>query len=567
MTMKNISIYLLTSILTLLLFSCSDFLEEENKSNITAENYFTSASGYETLVNAAYATLKGTIGTPLGGLERGAPYLFCSGVDIFNRGESILVGGTYESRDIYSSQLNEYGSLDAQNGFVSSFYTDFYYAVQVCNTAVARAENAIQLSDSRKQQLLAEVKVLRAYYYYHLVEQFGEVPLVTDEITSAVTHFERAPEEQVYQFIISELEASKAALPEVASEFGRVTKGAANHLLALVYLTRGYKSFAGADDFSKAALLADAVINNGTYSLQNTFSEVFDRDNETNSEIIFSVQYGTDGSSEGSNQTNQFGWLLYEKGQGYLAGDLTYHNQYPQFSPSQFLYRLFNTSIDSRYDGTFKSEYYATLDVPSLGINKGDLRNYFPKPDQPFTTQDSLDFVSQHPAAEIIPIGRWLPDIENIGGSGKFPMIWKFYDSQANSVWTSTKDVILFRLAETYLIAAEAYFKSGDNTKAAVRINSLRTRAALPEKTTEIQIGASDVDIDFILDERARELAGEYKRWYDLKRTGKLIERTLMHNVLAKRANQLDEHNLVRPIPQSVIDRDSGEFPQNQGYN
>ncbi len=565
--MKSINKYILISLLAVFLFSCEDFLEEENKSNITAENYFTSAAGYESLVNAAYTTLRGTIGTPLGGSERGAPYLFCSGVDIFNRGESILVGGSYESRDIYSSQLNEYGTLDAQNGFVSSFYTDFYYAVQVCNTAVARANSVVDLNDSRKQQLLAEVKVLRAYYYYHLVEQFGAVPLVTEEIINANTHFERTSEEQVYQFIISELEAAVGDLPAVPEEFGRATKGAANHLLSLVYLTRGYKSFAGADDFSKSASLADALINSGTYSLQNTFSEVFDRDNETNSEIILSVQYGTDGSSEGSNQTNQFGWLLYEKGQGYLAGDMTYHNQYPQFTPSQFLYRLFNTSIDSRYDGTFKSEYFATLDVPSLGISKGDLRNYFPKPDQPFTIQDSLDFMSQHPAAEIITIDRWLPDIESVGGSGKFPMIWKFYDSKANSVWTSTKDVILFRLAETYLIAAEAYFKTGDITKAVSRINSLRTRAAIPGKATEMQIDASDIDIDFILDERARELAGEYKRWYDLKRTGKLLERTMTYNVLAKRINKLDSHHLVRPIPQSVIDRDSDEFPQNLGYN
>jgi hypothetical protein len=565
--MKSINKYILISLLSVFLFSCADFLEEENKSNITAENYFTSATGYETLVNAAYSTLRGTFGSPLGGSERGCAYLFCSGVDIFNRGESILVGGTYENRDVYSSQLNEYGSLDPQNGLVSSFYTDFYYAVQVCNTAVERAENVSDLSDSRKQQLLAEVKVLRAYYYYNLVEQFGDVPLVTDEVMSAVTHFDRTPEEQVYQFIISELEESVAGLPEVASEFGRVTKGAANHLLALVYLTRGYKSFAATDDFSKAASLADGVINGGTYSLQNTFSDVFDRDNETNSEIILSVQYGADPATEGSNQSNQFGWLITSKEQGYSSSVTTYPNQFPQFTPSQFLYRLYDTSMDSRYDVTFNSTFYATLDVPSLGINKGDVRNYFPKPDQPFTTQDSLDYMAQNPVANIITIGRWLPDIENVGGSGKFPMIWKFHDSQANSIWTSTRDVILFRLAETYLIAAEAYYKSGDNVKAAARINSLRTRAALPGKTTEMQIDASDVDNDFILDERARELAGEYKRWYDLKRTGKLVERTLMHNVLAKRANALTDKHLLRPIPQSVIDRDSGEFPQNPGYN
>lgn len=563
--MKLLFKYIIFSLLFVLVVSCQDFLLEENKSNITAENYFTTASGYESLVNAAYATLRPNFGD-FGSSARGEAYLFCSGVDIFNRGESELVGGTYENRDIYSSQLNEYGSLDAQNAFVSDFYTRAYDAIQVCNTAVSRADNVVGMNDSRKQQLLAEVKVLRAYYYYNLVEQFGNVPLVTDEILEAATHFDRVPEEQVYQFIISELEASVDNLPVVSEEFGRIVKGAANHLLALAYLTRGYKSFAESNDFSKAASLADGIINSGTYSLQNTFSEVFDRDNETNNEIILSVQYDVGPGLEGSLQSRQFGWLVSDKEAGFVFGDLAYPQQQSQFTPSQFLYGLFNTSIDSRYDGTFNSEYYATADVPDLGISKGDLRVYFPKPDQPFTEQDSLDFMAQHPVANIITFSHWLPDIENLGGSGKFPMIWKFHDPKAPSVYTSSRDVILFRLAETYLIAAEAYFKMGDNDKATDRINAIRTRAAFPGKESEMEIQPSDVDIDFILDERAREMAGEYKRWYDLKRTGKLVERTLAHNILAKRANQLDEHNLVRPIPQSVIDRDSGEFPQNTGY-
>ena len=81
-----------------------------------------------------------------------------------------------------------------------------------------------------------------------------------------------------------------------------------------------------------------------------------------------------------------------------------------------------------------------------------------------------------------------------------------------------------------------------------------------------MEIQVSDVNLDFILDERARELTGEYKRWMDLKRTGKLIERTLAHNNLAQRDNQIKDIDLLRPIPQSVIDRDSGEFPQNPGY-
>jgi hypothetical protein len=120
-------------------------------------------------------------------------------------------------------------------------------------------------------------------------------------------------------------------------------------------------------------------------------------------------------------------------------------------------------------------------------------------------------------------------------------------------------------LAETYLIAAEAYFKLGQNATAADRINVVRARATIPGQN--MQITAADVNIDFILDERARELEGEYKRWFDLKRTHRL-DRAFQYNILTKLANPggvLDKYYL-RPIPQIAIDRDSGGYPQNPGY-
>lgn len=552
------------------LFSCGDFLEEENKSNITAESNFATAEGYESLVSAAYATLRDVWGDD--------PWLFCLGVDIYTRGESELVSGSYENRDVLSSELNEYGSLDAQNGFVSDFYTDCYEAIQICNTAISRADGASGIDDSRKEQLIAEVRFLRAYYYYLLVEQFGDIPVVEEEITTVVTHFDRAPEASVYEFIISELQASAGHVPETAERFGRVTKGAVNNLLALVYLTRGYKPYAGGDDFSLAASLADGVINSGDYTLLNTFEEVFTPGNENNNEIIFSIQYDpaslgvtNQNRPDGNGQSAHWGWELWTKEPGFERENPTYNWKKSQFTPTQFLYSLFNTGMDSRYDVTFLSTFYATTDDAARGIEAGDLKVYFPKWDEDFTTADSLAFMAQHPNANIITFPKWKQDIENIGGAGKYPMIWKFYDPDAvfhgnTTSYTGTRDIFLFRLAETYLVAAEAYHNLGDNNTAADRINAVRRRAAIPGSETAMEIQAADVDLDFILDERGRELTGEYKRWMDLKRTGRLIERTLEHNNLARRSNRLQEMHLLRPIPQSVIDRDSGEFPQNPGY-
>ncbi len=565
--MKSINSYIMIGLLAVVSFSCENFLAEENRSNINSDEFFMEAGGYESLVSAAYSSLRDVWGDD--------PWMVSLGVDIYTRGESEIVNGSYQGRDVFSGQLNEYTSLDAQNPFVEDFYSDVYDAIQICNTALARADGVSGISDSRKQQFVAEVKFIRAYYYYLLVEQFGDVPIVEDEINTAVTHFERRSEESVYQFIISELEAAESNVPAVAEEFGRVTKGAVNNLLALVHLTRGYKSYAESNDFSLAASLADGVINSGNYSLLASFEEVFTPGNENNDEIIFSIQYdpGTVASlGDGNGQSVHWGWELWTREAGFENGNTTYNWKRSQFAPTQFLFSLFDTSIDSRYDGTFLSVFYATTDDPGVGIEEGDLRVYFPKPDQPFTEQDSSDFMEEHPNANIITFPRWKQNIENVGGAGKWPMVWKFYDPDARfhgntTLYIGTRDIFLFRLAETYLIAAEAYYNLGDNSTAADRINSVRRRAAIPGNEAAMEIQAADVDLDFILDERARELTGEYKRWMDLKRTGKLIERTLEHNNLAKRDNQLQEFHLLRPIPQSIIDRDEGDFPQNPGYN
>jgi len=546
--------------------SCDNFLEEKNQSNITAENYFVTADGYRSLVNAAYSTLRTVWGDE--------PWLYCLGTDIFTRGESELIGGSYGGRDTQSRQLNEYAELDAENPCVKDHYADLYYSIQACNTALARANAVNGISETEIVQSNAEVRFLRAYYYFLLVEQFGDVPLVEDEITSAITHFDRIPEADIYKYIINELSVVVSKLPIKAAEFGRATQGACKNLLSLVYLTRGYKSYADSDDFTKAASLADEVINSGEYRLLPSFQEVFKEGNEINDEIIFSVQYDAKSLggdiNNGSGQNAMFGWELWSKiPSGFEIYNTTYNWHKPQFTPTQFLYSLYNTDSDSRYDVTFLSEYYATKDDGK--VKAGDLRVYFPHYDKEFTVNNSLAIMAEHPNAIIITKELWKQDIENIGGSGIFPMIWKFFDSTApwpsnNQSYSGTRDIFLFRLAETYLIASEAYLQAGDKSKAAERLNAVRKRAAIPGHEKDMIINEADIDINTILDERARELAGEYKRWPDLKRTNTLIERTLKHNNLAKKTNKMDNHILLRPIPQTVIDQDSEGIEQNAGY-
>ncbi len=566
--MRLIKLYTACICLSLGMLSCADFLEEENRSNINAQEYFVDKDGFESLVNAAYASLRT--------VWKNEPWLFCLGVDIYTRGESELISGSYGNRDVYSRELNEYGSLKAENEFVGDFYSNVYYAIQVCNTAISKSESVVGLSENVTKQRVAELRFLRAYYYYLLVEQFGRIAIVTDEIETPVLSFPQKSEQEVYDFILDELDAiDDNVLPEVQSDYGRITQGAVKHLQALIHLTRGYKDFASPDDFSKAAGLCDEIINGNTYKLQPTFADVFKTGNEKNNEIIFSVQYDASslgGQYNGNGQQNLFGFELWTKiVSGFEQGNTTYGWKKNQFMCTPFLFSLFDTSMDSRYDATFKSEFYATVADPSINLNVGDLRLYFPKYDEEFTAEDLSEFQSEHPNAIIITKDRWMQDIENVGGAGMCPMVWKFYDPNStwptnNTGYTSTKDIFLFRLADTYLMAAEAYYQMGETKLAADRLNSVRQRAAIEGHVAEMSIDPSDVDIDFILDERARELVGEYKRWMDLKRTGKLIERTLAHNNLAAREKKMDEHILVRPIPQSVIDQTEGTISQNPGY-
>jgi starch-binding outer membrane protein, SusD/RagB family len=117
-----------------------------------------------------------------------------------------------------------------------------------------------------------------------------------------------------------------------------------------------------------------------------------------------------------------------------------------------------------------------------------------------------------------------------------------------------------------YLIAAEAELLQNNTAKAAELINVLRTRAAASGKTAEMQVTSANINIDFILDERARELAGEQLRWFDLKRTGKLVERVKLHNKSA--TTFIQDYHVLRPIPQKQLDAvtNKSTFVQNPGY-
>jgi hypothetical protein len=159
----------------------------------------------------------------------------------------------------------------------------------------------------------------------------------------------------------------------------------------------------------------------------------------------------------------------------------------------------------------------------------------------------------------------------------EYPVLNKYDDTKRNGVNdASVRPFIVYRLAETYLIAAEALLLDGRANEAVPYINAVRRRAAAAGKQAAMEVTASQLTLDFILDERARELSGEQMRWLDLVRTNKLVERVRLQlqnpfnaelSADARTAgNSVQPYHQLRPIPQTEIDRSTGSMPQNPGY-
>jgi hypothetical protein len=537
----------LTAIIVLGLASCKKYLNESNPAGRTAETYFNTPQGFEGLVQSNYANMRGIINYQS---------LYWVGTDIYS---------SYGINDI--NYLNLYTkSFNATDGSSSGLYNQLYYSINLANTTLywatqVKGENATTLS-----YRIGEAKTLRAYYYFLLAETFGGVPLVTDRITAPTFNFIRAAEADVYTQIIQDLNDAITVLPSTTTDAGRVTLGVAQHLLSKVYLTRGYKTYGGGNaDFQKAATLADAVIA-GPYKLQPVFANMFDptvANFQGSNEIIWAVQFSTNSLTNGAgNSLNQaLLWdtqVVPELGRSSLYGKPNY-----AASPTPFLFGLFDKNKDSRYLATFWNVMYAQ--TAANGFALGDTVVFYPNfnltPAQIAAKKYFTVNPDQYRTSPFSGLTRSYPEPK------KFRELNVPY--QDNGGFRNT---YVFRLAETYLMDAEANLQLGNTAKALQLFNAIRARAAKPGNdpgtgipyATEMQV--STLTIDDILDERARELFGEELRWYELKRTGKLISRVLADNDEAKASNSIDSHFLLRPIPQTAIDLNHGPLAQNPGY-
>lgn len=547
---KNIIQLVFITVSVFFLVNCSDNLDIDNPSAIT-DDFYNTKSGQEKLLVDMYSKFR----------------------SVYNTGEL-----QYYGTDLYMAitespnerMFNGYDpSFNSTAGVVGPYWNNLYEIVQEGNIFLSRASlNMEGMTLEEFNEITGQGKILRALAYYYLVETFGPVPLYTTEQNTVITEVERTSEAEVYSFMVNELSEAVDLLSWDVQEPGRLGKAVAIQLLGKVYLTRAYRSYANPLDFDMAAEQFDRIIEDpeSPYELLDSYASVYDENNQNNSEVIWAIQYGKDRNyiGGGNPQQSLFGFNIVA-----LEPDLFDRVQadYSAMSRGYWInprvHELFeNPYVDSRYDATFQREFFVNNpnsdDFGKLGI-------YFPRwNDDSGNTNEAINYYAfkedgdykWYPQSTALPILTTALD--------RMPIIKKFKDTQIDWGGPGSREDVTFRLSDTYLLSSEANLGAGNFEKALNRINTLRRRAAVtPAERDNMEV--TSVDLDYILDERARELLGDHDRWFDLKRTGKLIDRAKEYNIFVEKYNNIGNIHLVRPIPQDEINKVDG-LTQNTGY-
>ncbi len=575
---------ILTTVLLGLLLLNACTLEEYNPSGgPTTDEYFSTPTGYEQLINACYYPLTRSW---TGGGEDYVVFMAECGTDLWTCPQ----GEGWMKEVFYYMGLNG-GTAHLNEGWQSS-----YESINYCNAAIRFAPKAGYTDATVRDTKVAEAHFLRAFFNFFIVEQFGGVYLPKVETTTAITDIPRSSVAEFYELIFSDLEFAMAHLPKIQTERGRATRGAAYHLYAKACLQ--YASYDEVTDknalYTAAKDAALEIIDNkASYGLA-LYTEPTDifaaANNKNNTEAVWVATHSQSstlnprGSKYWNRVFKQFG-CIQENGICGVYHDI--NSEYVKFEkrimPSRDLLDLYGPK-DQRYQAFFREEYYATDDYTwSEGhcakfgkdatafagiktIAADSLAMLFTRDDvaDPF----ALDYACFDRDLIYNPDGSANITYTNYG----YPALKKYeapgmYAGELHKAF-SWADNLTYRLAETYLLAGEALYKL-NNPLAVNYFNEIRNRACLNHDGS-MDIAMADIDVDFILAERARELCGEYTRFMDLKRMGKTVfSNYVMSNpdISKRQAFDADVH-FVRPVPEKMelnYQLNPDDF-QNPGY-
>lgn len=501
-----------TAILFLVLLSltsCKDsFFDLYPTDQMTAENYMNDVEEVSTVLTAAYSALKGDFG------------------------DAVVYIGDLPTDNSFDYKVNNWSdgiqlhesSVTSQNGVFSKLWYACYQIINRC-CLVEEALDNLGVTGSVYNDLVGQAKFLRAYAYYLMVRVWGDVPLVKEDIKNYMEVFEygRTPKAEVYSYIVSELSDAASKLPDFryGGEKGRATATACNAILGDVYLTQG--DYAKAKEYFQKVMAKEGA----DLGLLDDYAKIFDSNNVNNKEIIFSIQYA--------------------------------HNQ----TPSQFNYlgpstlgNIQGIFIDPIGDG--RSKIY--------GINS-----------MMMTHELESKFIPGDKRRSVIYTNCISPDYQC-----SIPMTLKYFDYQniedGNEGYMpdSGCHTIISRYSDIILKYAECLANEGNLSEAIKQLARIRTRAGLetdvPEDKTSV--------LNAIADERQLELCFEGHRWFDLVRTGKLLSTmtTFYSRVNAPNVHptilqfeygdntNIDEHELLYPIPYAQVELNPDKLTQNPGY-
>lgn len=535
------SVSKLTGLWALLLLSasCKDaFLEEVPLSSLSSDVVLSSKAGFENYITALHQGAREEQAQE----DLGSFYDMYIGTDIATTGQEQTV-----------NFRNYTTFLTPSSGAAGSLWNWGYTKMILrANTIIEYAGKPelkdVFATDAERNAVIAEARFFRAYTYNLLANLYGGVPIVDITYQNPKTDFVRASRQDVYKFAKADLEFATQYLPVTVQKTkeGRIVKGAADHLLTEVYISLG--------EYDKAIESSTRLISSGTYQLMtnrfgagkdqpgDVYADLFAEGNQNRSsgnlEAIYVWQY--ENLTPGGIGINTIrGWVPFlpnlkdpAGGTGMVVSDSLGRGVAYSRPTTFFLYDLWKDNWDNDirnsvhnirrkfYYNNPASAYFGKL-VEKRTANEDTMRNVYP----------------------------YLRKLEG-----------KPYNGQNTSGRTG-KDFIVYRLAETYLLRAEAYLRKNNPTAAAADINAVRTRA----KAKPVAVG--DVTIDYILDERGRELITEEPRRRTLSRMGKLVERTRKYQTRADVRNTIQDFHELYPIPQSAIDANfSARLEQNPGY-
>ncbi|WEK38276.1 MAG: RagB/SusD family nutrient uptake outer membrane protein [Candidatus Pseudobacter hemicellulosilyticus] len=539
--------------------SCSKSLLDENPPHLIAGvNLFADYEGFQAGLNGLYALVR----SEREGLDGGTALvaqLFMNGTD--NMTTNHTVSGFATIAETWGSTNNPAAAI------YSDVFNWLYSIINSANTIIDQASNRTDVDwvggnaspETNKLIVIAEARAVRAWAYRHLTYSWGDVPLSLHESVGNTirTDWTRTPVAAVQEQIVTDLSFAEQHIPVEAVMPGRITKGAVQHYLSEMSLLRNKPD--------SAVYWADKAISNPAYKLITNRYGV-----QANQPGVAFMDMFIDGNINREQGNTEALWVF----------------QFQQFVNGGGTNQIFRRDHHSRYVNIQVggvSPFQITSERGGRGygrmsLTKWAIDNYEAQDDRGSGFAIRKYFVLRTAAenapvaADRLPAGynygdtfklSWSNDITATSRSRtNWPFSRKADWADPNDVGGSStyNDAIYLRLGETYLLKAEAQLMAGDPGAAASTINILRRRANASE------VDAAAVNIDFILDERSRELLLEEQRRYSLLRTGKWLERTRLHN---KNGGQLiQDRDILFPIPQPVIDANlTGVMPQNKGFN